>query len=182
MNEVLKTISQRYSCRDYSNVLPPDDVLNAIAEAAIQSPSAMNNQPWHIIVVKNKELLNDLDREALYILSKMEDQSAYQRMMSRGGRLFYNAPCMYLILKKPGSDLDCGIVSQTIALAATSLGLSNVICGLAGLSFSGSRCEEFKIRLSMPKDYEFGMSVLVGMPKAKGTPHIPDKSKISIIE
>lgn len=182
MNEVLKTIKQRYSCRDFSPVLPPDDVLNAISEAAIQSPSAMNNQPWHIIVIKNKELLNDLDKEGMYILSKMEDNSAYQRMMSRGGRLFYSSPCMFLILKKPGTDLDCGITAQTIALAAASLGLGSVICGLAGLSFTGSRYEEFKMRIGILQGYEFGISVLVGFTNTKSTPHIPDSSKITVIE
>lgn len=182
MNEVISTIMQRYSCRDFLNILPSDDVLNAIAEAAIASPSAMNSQPWKIIIVKNKELLNDMDKEAMYVLSKMQDSSTYDRMMSRGGKLFYNAPCMYLILKKPGTDLDCGIVSQTIALAATSLGLGNVICGMTRLSFSGSRSEEFKMRLNITNDYEFGMSVLVGPPNKTGCPHTPDKSKISIID
>lgn len=182
MNEVLKAIKERYSCRDFTDATPSDEMLNAIADATLQSPSGMNQQPWKILIIKNKELLNDMDKEGMYILSKMEDKSAYDRMMTRGGSLFYNSPCMYLILKKPGTDLDCGIVAQTIALAATSLGLGNVICGMARLSFTGSRQAEFNMRLNIPEGYEFGMSVLIGTAKTKGTPHEPDKSKVTIIE
>lgn len=182
MNDVLKTIYNRYSCRNFLDTLPSDDVLNAIAKAAVASPSAMNMQPWEILVIKNKELLHDLDKEGLYVMSKMEDPTAYNRIMERGGNLFYNAPCMYMILKKPGTDLDCGIVAQNITLAATSLGLGSVICGLTKLSFSGSRYEEFKMRIGIKEGYEFGTSVLVGTSKTTGTPHEPDHSKIRFLE
>ena len=60
MNETLKAIATRYSCRDYAEKPVDKELLQAIAEAAVQSPSAMNNQPWHIIVITDKELITAL--------------------------------------------------------------------------------------------------------------------------
>ncbi len=181
MNETLRTISSRYSCRDYDGRLPEKEKLEAIALAAVQAPSAMNRQPWQINVITNKSLIEDMDAEGLRLLSEAEDKSTYNRIMDRGGNLFYNAPCMYLILKKPGTDMDIGIVSQNIALAATSLGLGSVICGLAAIPFHGPKGDELKMRAGFSEEWEFGVAVLVGYEKSKGTPHIPDTSKIQYI-
>ena len=49
MNETIKTIAQRYSCRAYDGKLPEKSKLEAIALAAVQSPSGMNRQPWFFV-------------------------------------------------------------------------------------------------------------------------------------
>lgn len=181
MNQTLQTIKNRYSCRSYTGEAIPQEMLEAIALAGVQSPSAMNQQPWKIIVIKDKAMLDEMDASVMEMLSKQEDKGLYDRMMSRGGRLFYNASCMYVIAKKAGSDLDCGIVTENIALAASSLGLGNVICGLARLVFETEKGEEYKNKI-IPEGYEFGMSVLVGhATEEKGTPHEPDVTKIRYI-
>lgn len=181
MNETLKTIKNRYSCRNFTGEALTKEDMEAIALAAVQAPSGMNNQPWKVIVVHNKGLIEEMDAAVMDMLSKQEDKFFYNRMMGRGGKLFYNAPCMFVIAKKPGTDLDCGIVSENIALAATSLGLGNVICGLARMVFDVEKGNEYKEKL-IPKGYEFGMSVLVGYATdSEGTPHEPDMEKISYI-
>ena len=40
------------------------------------------------------------------ILAESEDKATYERFMERGGTLFYNAPCMFLILKQEGKEED----------------------------------------------------------------------------
>lgn len=42
---------------------------------------------------------------------------------------------MFVIVKEVWASLDCGIVAENIALAATPLGLGNVICGMADIIF-----------------------------------------------
>lgn len=182
MNETLTTIAKRYSCRAYDSRLPEKSTLEAIASAAVQSPSAMNRQPWQLIVITNKSFIDEMDAEGMRILSEAEDKTTYERFMNRGGTLYYNAPCMFLILKKPGTDLDIGIVSENIALAATSLGLGNVICGMAAIPFNGAKGESFKKRAGITDGWEFGMTVLVGYAEKSGTPHEPDMSKVRFID
>ncbi len=97
MNETLNVIAKRYSCRDFKSEMPSDEQLWAIAEAAIQAPSGMNRQAWRVIVVKDKMLMQDMESEGMSYLASMEDKSSYNRIMARGGRLFYGAPCIIVV-------------------------------------------------------------------------------------
>lgn len=187
MNETLRVIAKRYSCRDFKSDMPSDEQLLAIAEAAIQAPSGMNRQAWRVIVVKDKKLMQDMENEGMSYLAAMEDKSSYNRIMDRGGRLFYGAPCMIVVPIDPArhdlSLIDCGILCQNITLAATSLGIASVICGFTRMAFAGGkRAEEFKKRLGFPEGYEFGCSVLLGYANTTKPPHEPDKGKILFIE
>lgn len=184
----IETIHTRYSCRAFSDRMPPDERLRMIAEAAAAAPSGMNRQLWRVIVVRNKQLLADLETEGMKNLAAYSDRSAYERIMARGGKLYYNAPCMIVVptvkAEPAGAELfDCGIVAENIALAATSLGIDNLICGLAAFSFAGDRGAEFKRRLSFPEGYEIGIAILLGYAaNPGGKPHELDLSKITVIE
>ena len=184
MNETLEAIAKRYTCRDYSDKVPADEALAAIAQAAIESPSGMNRQLWQIIVVKDKALIEEMDKAGMDFLASMEDPAHYERISSRGGRLFYGAPCMIMVATKqatpPGAELfDCGIVAQTIVLAATSLGLATTHCGFAAMPLAGPRGKEFKQKLQFPEGFEPGIGILLGYEKNSGTPHTPDQEKIT---
>lgn len=184
MNDMLTTIARRYSCRDFTDQTLSEEQLQALALAAVQSPSARNRQPWRVIMVPNKALICEMDAEGMRVLQQMEDRSGYDRIMERGGRLFYNAPCMVMLpidASNKAAGMDCGIVAQTVALAAASLGLNSVICGMARLAFAGGRAEEFRQRLGFPEGYEFGVSVLLGYERSPGTPHEADLAKISYV-
>lgn len=186
MNDTLNDISRRYSCRSYTDEPISNDQLEKICTAAISSPSAINIQPWKIVAVTNKELLAEMENEAITNLKNMEDQSSYNRIMSRGGKVFYNTPCMIFILTNTSASeyasLDCGIVSQTIALSATSLGLGNVICGMARLILIGEKADYFKEKIGIKDGYDFGLSVLVGNASQHTDPHKPNKEKLTFIK
>ena len=182
MNETLQTIKNRYSCRSFTGESIEKEKMEAIAMAAVQSPSGLNRQPWKIIVLQNKTMIDEMDEILMNNLAAQEDRSAYDRMMSRGGKVFYNAPCMYIIAKLPEKELDSGIVVENMALAASSLGLGNVICGMAGVLINDDSCTSYKEKL-IPAGYEFAVALLVGYPtNANGTPHKPDLSKIIYID
>ncbi|MDR1204938.1 MAG: nitroreductase family protein [Peptococcaceae bacterium] len=186
MNETLKNIKARYSCRDFAEQLPTNEQLAAITQAAIQSPSGMNRQFWHVIAVTNKALIAEMEKEGLDNLRKM-DESSYQHLQSRGGTLFYHAPCMVFFAVKTaqpaGAELiDLGIIAQNTVLAATSLGLASLHCGFAAFVFAGNKNAHFKNKLKFPDGYECGMAVLLGYEKSPGIPHEPDPSKISFIQ
>ena len=185
MNETLAILAHRYSCRSYTDEKLTEEQLKAIAQAAIQAPSAMNRQPWHISLVTQPELLAELEAEGEKMLQQT-DPVAYERVLGRMGKLFYNAPCVVMIAVKPANPagaerVDLGIVAQNVVLAATSLGLDNVHCGLAAFCFAGEKRAEFEKRLTFPEGYECGIGVLIGHGTALGTPHTPDESKITYI-
>jgi len=182
MNDTLKVINERYSCRNYTDQPLTDEQVKAIAAAAIAAPSANNGQPWQIIIVENKALVDEMDAVAMKFFADQEDKGTYNRMMERGGSVFYNAPCMVVIASRPGAGLDCGIAVENVALAASSMGLGNVICGLAGVVFSGENGEIYKEKLSFPEGYGFGMAILIGNAADARKPHAPDFSKVTYIK
>ncbi|MDR1438784.1 MAG: nitroreductase family protein [Clostridiales bacterium] len=185
MNEVLKAISERYSCRDFTGVPLAQGEIQAIAAAAAEAPSANNSQRWRIYAITSKPLIDELEAEGMSVMANMPDKSMYERIQSRGGKLFYSAPALFIVaIEKAagaGAVLDCGIVCENIAIAAAGIGAQSCICGLAGLAFSAGKRDSFARRIGFPEGYEFGIAVLLGREKSHGAPHAPDLSKISYI-
>ena len=178
MNEVLKTIGNRYTCRDYNDLKVEEEKIEAIVLAALQSPSGMNKQPWKIVVIDHKALIDEMSDYAMEELKNKEDQSTYLRMMERGGTLFYNAPLMFVVAIEEGKTLDCGIVVENMALAASSLGLGNCICGMARMPLSYAKYHDQII----PEGYVFGTSLLVGYSDTVNKPHDIDMNKVVYIK
>ena len=183
MNEILTTIAERNSCRDFKDVPLTDQQIEAIVNAALAAPSGMNRQPWHIVVVKDKALIEELDAEGMGMLAAAEDKAGYQRFMDRGGKLLYNAPCLIYVLSDGSAwaPIDCGMLAQNITLAAQSIGLSSCVVGMANLPLTGPRGDEFKKRLIFPEGYVFAIGVLVGAPNIGKEPHELDPSKVTYV-
>ena len=183
MNETIKTIMERNSCRDFKSTPLTDEQIKTLVSAALAAPSGMNRQPWKLVVVTDKALIEELDAEGMGILKAAEDQAGYKRFMDRGGKLLYNAPCLVYVLSDSTqwSPLDCGVLVQDIALAAHSIGLGSCIVGMANLPLTGPRGDEFKKRLKFPDGYEFAIGILVGTPNVGKEPHELDYSKVSYV-
>jgi len=183
MNDVLKTIAERNTCRDFSGEPLTDTQVKNLVDAALAAPSAMNAMPWFIIMVTDKTLLDEMDT-CIFTHIEKTNPEFYNRMKERGGKIFYNAPALMLIAKKDDSKwaaLDCGIVSQNVALAAHSLGLGNVICGMAGMAFDGPHGAQWTKRLQIPEGYSFGMSVCIGKANKGKEPHALEHEKVIYI-
>ncbi len=179
MNETLKVIKNRYSCRNYTDQKVEQEKIEAITLVGVQAPSSMNQQAWKIVVVRNKDFIDEMDQYSMEELRNQENKATYERMMSRGGKLYYNAPCIIYVLKEEGkSALDCGIVVENMALAATSLGLGNVICGMARIALQN---EIFASKI-IPEGYEFATSILIGYTDGQGQGHEVDLSKIVYVD
>jgi nitroreductase len=190
MNEMLELIATRYTARNYTGEEVPLEDIQAIAEAGAQAPSAVNRQPWQIIAITNQEIINVLETAGLEILaSDAKYQKFYENIQKRGGKLFYNAPVVYIVaVHNPGDAKglesavrDCGIVIENMSLAAHALGYGNCICGLAGLGFLGDKAQDLRKLLNLQDDYEFGIGLLVGKTDDPKPAHQPDYSKISYL-
>jgi len=175
-------IAARYSCRDFSDEPVADDVLSAILTAGLHAPSAINKQPWRIIAVRDRALLDDIEAAGLAALGP--DDAA--RITSRGGKMMYNANVMVVIagqqVNSPYPDTDCGIVASHIALAAASLGVNSCIAAMPGHALVGEGGPALRSRMGMPDGFHFTISVLLG--HAAGAPHAGhdiDPSKATIV-
>ena len=183
MNETLTNINARYTCRDFKDTPITEEQLDKLAKAALASPSAMNLMPWHVVFVTDKALVDELDNEGMEVLKAHEDQSMYERMMSRGGRMFYNAPCLAIVLSEDSkwATLDSGILCQNLVLAAESMGLGTCIVGMAGIPLNGPKADHYAKLLGFPENLSFAIGVLFGEINSGKEPHEHDASKVSFV-
>ena len=61
MNEVIKNIKSRRSCRAYKGEQVDTEILNEILECALCGPSGMNSQGCYYTAIQNKEILQELN-------------------------------------------------------------------------------------------------------------------------
>lgn len=163
-SKVLETIKKRRSIRKFLDKAVEEEKLNAILESARLAPSSSNSQPWHFIVVKDKELIIKLSRSG-----PLHINSVISWMES--------APIVIVGLAKPtlihrvsgllGSDchiLDLGIALEHMVLTAEDLGLAT--CWVGWVDEKGIR-----MLLDIPKDQEVIAMLPIGYPDPSYLPH-----------
>jgi nitroreductase len=64
--ETLEAIFTRRSIREYTSQIVPDELVQELLAAAMQAPSAGNQQPWHFILVTERKQLDALAHVLLY--------------------------------------------------------------------------------------------------------------------
>ena len=185
MRDALTVMKDRFACRAYQSKPIELEKIKAITTAGLQAPSAFNGQPWHIIAIHNQTLIDEINYYVMKLLKEAEEQSNQELIDEPNDKPYYNATAMFLVLKQPQkskwADIDCGIVVQNMALAATGLGLGNVIVAMAETAFTGPRADEFKQKVKWPDGYEFGVGMLAGYAAQTKEPHEIDESKVTII-
>ncbi len=183
-NAVLDTIAARRSHRVYQDTPVTQAQLDALLTACLQSPSAVNRQPWHISVVRDKQLLSDINDATREGMMRMEAGKRSPRFEDKKFDVFYNAPLVLFLSADPAwlySMMDCGIAVQNIALAAESMGLGSVILGLPREAFKGERADEFRRRLCFLPGEDFAIAIAVGVPGDTRAAHSVHDGHISYI-
>ncbi|MGI5921006.1 MAG: nitroreductase family protein [Syntrophomonadaceae bacterium] len=56
----MEAILNRRSIRRYTNQSVSDEQIKTLLEAAMCAPSAGNEQPWHFVVIKDRQLLDQV--------------------------------------------------------------------------------------------------------------------------
>ncbi len=178
--EILQTISNRRSHRAYTGKQLPEEILEKILQAALESPSARNHQPWHFSVVQDPALIQEVHDEAASVMGR----KGSPRFTDPDFQIFYHAPTVIFIFGEKDFDwteVDCGIAVENMALAAEGLGIGNVILGLPKPAFRGGKAEELKTRLQCPEGYDFIIALALGYSTDTKEPHDLRREKISRI-
>lgn len=183
MNQVIETIQNRFSCRGYINKFVSSEDIKTIAKAGLHAATANNKQPFKILVVSEKEKVDAINAEVLEYLKNLPDKKYYEQTVARGGSAYYDAPVLYVIViekDNASAPLDAGIVVGNMSLAATSLGIDNVIAAMLKTPFEGDNGDKFKKLIGWPEGYEFGVGLLIGYGTEAGKkpPHDIDWNKV----
>ena len=87
MNETMKAIFDRRSIRDFKSDKLTSEQLQQLAQIALASPTAMNQQPWHFSFVTNQQLIDSVNQAAFATFKKKNQQDIIDRMKARHERI-----------------------------------------------------------------------------------------------
>jgi nitroreductase len=154
--ETLEAILTRKSIREYTNQAVPDNLVQELLAAAMQAPSAGNQQPWHFIIVTERKQLDAL-----------ADVSPFGKMLKES--TLGIVVCADLELEKyPGFWVqDCSNATMSLLLAAHDRGLGAVWVAVYPVE---DRVMNYKQILGLPAPVIPLCIVPIGYPAARPEP------------
>lgn len=157
MIEVLKT---RRSIRKYKPEQVSDAHLDAILEAGIYAPSAMNNQKTVLVAVRDKQTRDRLSRMNAAVMGTTGDP-------------FYGAPCVIVVLADPeqGTWLEDGsLVMGNLMNAAEALGLGSCWIHRAQPMFDSPEGKRLLKEWGLPETMKGVANCILGYPAEEPAP------------
>ena len=143
MNETIKNLVERRSCRKYSSTQIKEDELNSVLKAGEYAPTGMGMQSPIIVVLQNKSIIDKLSKINAKIMGKDEDP-------------FYGAPTVLVVLadKNIGTYIEDGsLVLGNLMNAAYSLGLGSCWIHRAKEEFETDEGKEMLKEWNIPENY-----------------------------
>jgi len=128
--EFAQLIKKRFSVRKFKEQEIEKEKLMQVLEAGRLAPSAVNFQPWHFVVVKDKDKLAELHttyhrdwfKEAPMVIVVCADHSQSWKRGNDG---------------KDSADIDAAIAIDHMTLMAAELGLGTCwVCNFEGMACS----------------------------------------------
>ncbi len=115
--DALEVIFTRRSIRKYTDEPVPDEQIKTLLEAGMNAPSANNRQPWHFIVVDERERMDAI-----------MEVHPYSRMLAQAPLAI--VVCADITRSERYWQQDCAAATENILLAARALGLGSVWLGV----------------------------------------------------
>ena len=172
--DLKEAIYSRRAVREYTAEPVDENVLRQLFDAAIQAPSAVNQQPWLFSVVRDKALLARISTEAKAHMLRTPIAAASQHFQTVLSNpefdIFYHAPVLIVIstvTESPWAVEDCSLAAENMMLAACAAGLGTCWIGFAQ-AWLGTADGKAALKLSstsLPV-----APIIVGHPKTAAAP------------
>lgn len=117
--DTLEAIYSRRSIRKYTGDRIEEKLIEILLKTAMYAPSAVNKQPWHFVVFRNKNTIKEIIE--VHPNAKMLQQADAAILVCWDEHLQHDVGY---------GPIDCAAATQNILLAAHSLGLGAVWVGI----------------------------------------------------
>ena len=144
MNETLKTLIERRSCRSYKTDPIPKEVLDQILEAGTYAATGMGKQSPIMVAVTDKKTRDQLSKMNADVMGANNDP-------------FYGAPVVIVVLANravPTYLYDGSLVMGNLMNAAHSLGIASCWIHRAKEEFDSAEGKAILKDLGIEGDYE----------------------------
>lgn len=148
---VYEAIRQKRSVRQFSEQPLPDEAIQRILNAGRRAQSSKNTQPWHFIVIRNRETLQQLSKAGTYM-----------------GHVAGAALCVAFVTENLQAEdsnwiaFDVGQAAAYMQLAAHELGIGSVIGAV-------HQPEIARETLGLPQDRRCDVVISFGYPAPQVT-------------
>jgi nitroreductase len=158
MNHALQFIFKRRSVRKYAKKKVSDAMLHDLFEAAMAAPSAVAKDPWHFLLIKERETLDRIVK------------------ILPNGQMLRQAPAAIIVCgdinRAHGNEVsymlqDLSAAVENILLAATALGLGS--CWL-GIHPRPDRINNIRSLFSLPENIIPMCGIALGWPAENPEP------------
>ena len=144
MNDTLKTLIERRSCRSYKPDPIPSEILDQILEAGTFAATGMGKQSPVMIAVTDKKMRDQLSKMNAAVMGANNDP-------------FYGAPVVIVVLANravPTFVYDGSLVMGNLMNAAHSLGIASCWIHRAKEEFDSAEGKAILKELGIEGDYE----------------------------
>jgi len=146
---VLDLIRTKRAVREFTSEPVPENIVQEILEAGRLAQSSKNDQPWHFLLIRERETLRQLSECGKY-----------------AGHLA-GANFAVALVVQPGYDFDLGQAAAYMQLAAWERGVASCIASMW-------EPDKAKTILGIPSDKQFDTAISFGYP-AKRPGKIKDR-------
>lgn len=164
----IETIMTRTSIRDFKDKPVDDEKIETMLRAAMAAPTAVNKQPWRFIVIKDRKTLNAI-----------AENFNSMKMAAKAPLAIVVCGDLNATLEGEGAEYwvqDASAATENLLLAAHSLGLGAVWCGIYPIK---QRVGQLKEMLEIPDSIVPLNVIPIGYPAENPQPK--DKWKPSEI-
>jgi nitroreductase len=177
--EFERALYSRRAVREYSDEPVDEATLRRLIDAAVQAPSALNEQPWAFSVVRDPIALGRIAEAAkAHALATAPDLDLPERLQTRladpNFDIFYSAPALVVIssmTQGPWAVVDCALAAENLMLAARDAGLGSCWIGFAQ-GWLGTPAG--KAAIGAPETWRPVAPIIVGYPESQPAP-VPRK-------
>ena len=156
---VLNNIFNRTSVRSYKDKTVEKEKIEKLLRAGMAAPTAVNKQPWHFIVVTDKNQLQ-----------KLSEANPYAEMAAKAPLAIVVCGDMDKALEGEAREFwvqDCSAATENILLAATGIELGAVWTSTYP---SKERCAAVAKVLGLPESLIPLNTIVIGYPDGEVSP------------
>ncbi len=166
MNETMKTLIERRSCRNYKADPIPQDILDQILEAGTYAATGMGKQAPIMIAVTDPKTRDQLSRMNAAVMGASMDP-------------FYGAPVVIVVMANrdvPTYLYDGSLVMGNLMNAAHSLGIASCWIHRAKEEFDSTEGKAILKQLGIEGNYEGIGHCILGYAADEPKPAAPRKA------
>ena len=183
--DFMHIIYSRRSIRNYTSEIIDSELIELLLNAAIQAPTAMNEEPCAFVVIQDTKILKSLsDDIKAAILMQMESGNSVSKHILQSAtdqefNAFYNASTLILICSQFSNKFtvaDCWLATENLLLTVAANQLGGCVIGL---SIDTANTTKWKNLLNIPTGTEVISAVIIGIPNE--IPPVSTRKQVKIL-